>query len=306
MKDIQPDQFEEVYDSNVVSKLIDYYETKGNLNDYYEAFANFIACYRDNKYEYGVTIANETLHRQGKNRKRFDSESYKLSKFYESEQYLNDSLDEAFLEIIQQFIILSSIEIKNAEESNRSSIIKFEKNSVKTLMVLIFNANLYELLSKLELPRYITNSVNNLLTTISQSRNNIFNEYKDSLKEKGYENLIDTVDRIGMDEFFMQGGSKSIEMFNKFFKDKFDEIGSVNSDTYNELLVHYESYKTLYHSMYDKISIKDIIPYFNTSDNHYSVGIYDDKKPYVIKKLNNIAENLGDESVINRLIYHEG
>lgn len=256
-----------------------------------------------NSFAWSLDTANSIMHRQGKNRKTYgDSYSKRLYMSYlDYDKTLAAELDDLFVNLLNDFLV--SIETELAKPDLNTSTIKYLKDEVKTLMIMLFASNQLSVFPSLNLPTYVIDDVEKTFNNLEINRSNVFEKWTSYLYENNYPQIAKVVLRIGRDKFFEAKTTKSINIFYDYFG---DYIGDMSSDQVKTLLKVYEYHRELYSNQTYNLLIKDICLYFNEKNSIFTKDIYDKHKNSVVSRMKLLTTGLSEDEgngIINKLVF---
>lgn len=253
---VQPEKPAHVLDDELSQRFIRSIHSINKDDNIFESLIDLLAS--GQPYMVAMNISREVNHMQGKLRFNMTSEKRELMRDSEGnyQEYLNNKLDETFLQMVNTFIITHPI-LPNMKKSNEKRII----DMIKILYIMLLSNEQFDIIAKLDTPEYIKPCLSEALKFIDSTAESIVDEWYEYLLENENEEIAEKARTIGIDFF---NGSKAIDSFDKYFRPYINILKN-----YGQTYDKYLELRQKYQSITSNLSAKSLYKYFDISDDTF-------------------------------------
>lgn len=243
-------------------------------------------------FSYGLLQANTVNDRQGKNRYTVTHGTYQIN---------NNSLDLDVNEYVQKrftntiTIVLNSwLQDKQELPSNKPKLAAGMESKVKSLYLMLFFTNNYEIIENLTTPPYIKKVLKTAFKTMHELAIDAFDRFMDQLEELGEYGLIESLSSVG-DQIWGTPATKSVAAFRYYVMSHFTTL--INHDNEAKIYEIYLAERAQWKKSGKAGNVGELYDIFKMTKDQYSTG-----KRTLYNELTNLMNGEDQVMVLNSLL----
>lgn len=207
-----------------------------------------------NNFRYAQIRAIAINHLQGRNRRPYINDKDQPMPLFRSEDNDEKSTEKW----------IRNLNVYLADKHNLRGVIHKEIiDQVKSMVVILLQCRLFEVIENLNLPDYIKPHIDTALNNIIKEQKRVLEDWISYLKDSGNGFLVDVVEKR-RDNFWKNSKGSPLRIFSGYFRAYKDKINN-----WDELYRMFLFYRNEYNNLTNNMKLENIFNLFNISRIDY-------------------------------------